>query len=128
MLARWLHKLRHAGWWVYHRAVRPFNVVRIRSLSPDYHDKDDLMLHACFQLLVDFVEVERGLEMWDPHDHASRAVRTALRDLYWWWKDSRPILVGALERQWSMEREDALAGEDQRRLLELVKHREYLWT
>lgn len=30
----------------------------MRSLEPGYYDKDTLLLHSCFDLLVDYVEVE----------------------------------------------------------------------
>lgn len=33
--------------------------LKIKSLGKSYVDKDTLMLHACFQILVDFVNEER---------------------------------------------------------------------
>lgn len=44
--------------WVAHRTTKRFNVLKIHSLSSDYWDKDEIMLHAVMQLVVDFVEIE----------------------------------------------------------------------
>ena len=35
-----------------------YKIVRIKSLEKQYYDKDTLLLHVNFQLLVDFVEQE----------------------------------------------------------------------
>jgi len=47
-------------WWVLHRTVDRYNVIKIRSLKPGYYDTDDRLLHGMFQLLVDYVEEELG--------------------------------------------------------------------
>lgn len=39
--------------------MKPGNVLHICSLSPDWCDKDHVMLHACFQLLCDWWAVRR---------------------------------------------------------------------
>lgn len=49
--------LRRAIWWVRYHTINRNNIIRIRSLSPAYHDEDTLMLHGCFQLLVNYVEI-----------------------------------------------------------------------
>lgn len=36
--------------------MEPANVLKIESLPASWRDKDDVILHACFQLLKDFVE------------------------------------------------------------------------
>lgn len=41
-----------------YRTTKRYNVVKLRDLSVGYWDKDELMLHAVMQLVVDFVEVE----------------------------------------------------------------------
>lgn len=43
--------------WVRYRTVNRMHVLR-SGLEPGYHDLDELMLHTCFTMLVDFVEVE----------------------------------------------------------------------
>ena len=37
---------------------RPHNVVKVKQLDRGWHDRDELMFHAMFQILVDFVEKE----------------------------------------------------------------------
>ena len=40
-------------------------VIKIRTLAPGWHDKDTTMLHANFQLLVDYVEIENAyMQLW----------------------------------------------------------------
>lgn len=39
------------------RTYDKYTIVKTR-LKPGYYDKDQIMLHACFALLVDFVEIE----------------------------------------------------------------------
>lgn len=38
--------------------MQPSNLLKIESLNDDWRDKDSILLHACFQLLKDFVEKE----------------------------------------------------------------------
>ena len=38
--------------------MEPSNILRIESLKEGWCDKDHVLLHACFQLLSDFVEKE----------------------------------------------------------------------
>ena len=40
------------------RTTKRYNVIKVRSLEPNYWDKDTLLLHGVMQLVVDFVEVE----------------------------------------------------------------------
>lgn len=40
------------------RTTKQYNKIKIRSLEPNYWDKDTLLLHGMMQLVVDFVEVE----------------------------------------------------------------------
>jgi hypothetical protein len=45
-------------WWVRHRTVEKYNVIKINSLTPEWHDRSNVMLHSSFQILIDFVEFE----------------------------------------------------------------------
>ena len=38
--------------------MQPANLLKIDSLTDGWRDKDHVLLHACFQLLSDFVEQE----------------------------------------------------------------------
>jgi hypothetical protein len=42
----------------------PHNVIKLSHVSRGWHDRDYLMYHACFQLLVDFVELEQLFRSW----------------------------------------------------------------
>jgi hypothetical protein len=45
-------------WWVRYRTIDRTNVISINSLKPGWHDRSERLLHASFQILVDFVELE----------------------------------------------------------------------
>lgn len=38
------------------------NILRIKTINATWCDKDNVMLHACFQLLTDFIEQENPFE------------------------------------------------------------------
>lgn len=66
-------------------------ILRISTLQSGWCDKDYVLLHAAFQILVDFVEQEKPDKIvdwsWDaPHRKAWREIS----DLYTWWKKIRP--------------------------------------
>ena len=44
--------------WIAFRTYDKYNVIKIPSLSPNYYDKDTIILHGMMDLLVEFVEVE----------------------------------------------------------------------
>lgn len=56
------------GWlpelWYYAtcRAWRRYNVLRIATLPPTWTDADERLLHGMFQILADFVELERPFD------------------------------------------------------------------
>ena len=63
----------------------------IRTLRAGWHDKDEVMLHAVFQLLADFVEQESPDKHIDwSHDAVHRRAWKEIRDLYQWWTRKRP--------------------------------------
>ena len=63
----------------------------IRTLSAGWHDKDEVLLHAVFQLLADFVEQESPHKHIDwSHDAVHRRAWKEIRDLYRWWMIKRP--------------------------------------
>lgn len=43
----------------------PYNVVKVPYLERSWCDRDQLMFHAVFQILVDFVELEQPFCAWD---------------------------------------------------------------
>lgn len=65
--------------------------LKIHTLEKGWQDRDAIMLHAVFQVLVDFVEQEKPSEIIDWNsDDAHREAWKELNDLYAWWKITRP--------------------------------------
>jgi hypothetical protein len=86
-------------WWGFlHRTFYRYNIIRIKTLKPGYYDVDHRMLHANFQLLVDYVEREKPFDHidWDT-DEESRHVASEIRELYDWWKNKYPKRLLAYE-------------------------------
>lgn len=51
-----------------YRTTKRYNVIKIKTLTPNYWDKDTILLHAMMQLVVDFVEIECAfMEMDSPY-------------------------------------------------------------
>ena len=100
--------------------MKPGNVLIINSLDDDWADKDIVMLHACFQLLTDYVEKEEKTIPTDwEQSPEHRSAKTEIDLLYKWWL-SRPKEINELDRnQFEMDSE---------MLIRLIKIRGYLWT
>lgn len=63
----------------------------IRTLRGGWHDKDEVLLHGAFQLLADFMEQESPDKHIDwNHDRVHRRAWKEIRDLYQWWRKTRP--------------------------------------
>jgi len=60
--------------------------LKITTLDKGWHDKDEVLLHAAFQLLTDFVEGERPEKIvdWD-FDGQHKVVWAEINSLYKWW-------------------------------------------
>ena len=95
-------------YWFRSRFTCRWHVVNTH-LEPAYYDSDTRLLHACFALLVDYVELElahmngskrsraKGLEYldWEISDTDCQVggqaqAATIKKELYLWWKDVRP--------------------------------------
>lgn len=127
---RFVHRLSDAKWWVLHR-IHPrhrYHIVKT-GLSPGYHDKDTLILHACFSLMKRYVEGERGgiAEVckyfeWcldDGKDTVSIDHCRELIALYEWWEQRRKVIDDFNDAQYS---------QDQTMLRRLIDIRASLWT
>ena len=110
-------------YWLKCRFWRRYNVV-YTSLSPTWHDKDYIMLYACFQLLVDFIEKEKPWELTESvyeaykeydEDNARQRQKDwdELYALYIWWKGRN---------------DDSNYDTDTKMLHRLVELRGHLWT
>lgn len=57
-----LYQVRRVLDYIAFRTTKRYNIIKIRSLEPNYYDKDTLLLHAVMQLVVDYVEIELSPE------------------------------------------------------------------
>lgn len=92
-------------------------ILKIHSLpnSRNWIDRDYLMLHACFQILTDFIEKENGDSNCDYEEN--KEFVDEVRFLYDWWKIRRD------EESLDIEFE-----KDDEMLIRLMKVRTQLWT
>lgn len=88
-----LHKLRQARlhplkslaevasntWHIIKRNAYPHNVVKCDALPRRWTDRDNLMLHAMFQIVVDFVELEQPYVAWRTRSAARFTDRQKMR-------------------------------------------------
>ncbi len=103
--------------------MEPANVLKIESLPDGWRDKDDVILHACFQLLKDFVEQEKEIiELidWENTEETQNA-KTEIDFLYNWWKEKNHF-----EEDFDKIKEQY--EEDNQMLKRLIDVRMYLWT
>ncbi|MEM3097251.1 MAG: hypothetical protein QXU32_00810 [Nitrososphaerales archaeon] len=87
-------------WWAIDcRFIHRYNIVKIRSLKPGYYDIDTRMLHAMFDLLVEYVENEKPFDNidWAAGGDVSVFVAQEIKDLYHWWKYVYPARKNPLE-------------------------------
>lgn len=102
-----------------------WNVIRIKSLPPTWNDRDQVMLHAAFQVLTDFIEREdtwqTPQEVYDDYIECGqdvaqgrRDVRAEINSLYEWWRDR--------------QNDYGDRKEDDENLCRLVGIRKHLWT
>jgi len=69
------------------------NILRIKLLkkNSEWCDKNRVLLYACFQILVDFIEKEKPQNIVDyKHDARHRAEWKELQELYRYWKSEHP--------------------------------------
>jgi len=71
--------------------------LKIHSLKRGWCDKDELLLHAAFQILVDFVEQEKPNKWGIQKDH--QKTWREICALYKWWKKERPSRKEPLDNE-----------------------------
>ncbi len=128
--------------------MEPANLLKIKSLNDGWRDKDSVLLHACFQLLEDFVEDElprfphinwtvtenrmnismKGIqfngEEQAPDD--SRDIKKEILELYDWWQVWKQEMPG--DKTNSFNEDHALYEKENEMLKKLIDLRMYLWT
>jgi hypothetical protein len=73
-------------------------LLKIQTLDKGWCDKDEVLLHAAFQLLADFVEQEYPDKVTDWTWNAEhRHVWKEITRLYRWWKRERPARKSPLD-------------------------------
>ncbi|MEN7549175.1 hypothetical protein AAG747_14725 [Rapidithrix thailandica] len=101
--------------------MNPANLLTIESLPAKWMDKDEVMLHACFQLLVDCIEKEEIHKYTDwSHTELHRNVKEEMDVLYKWWKER--------SKMEHIEVDEKQQEADNEKLIRLIKIRKYLWT
>jgi hypothetical protein len=96
--------------------------LKIHSLEKGWRDRDSIILHAAFQILVDFVELEEPGKIVDWNsDDAHKEAWHEICDLYDWWTKKRPNRKYPTEDKRlkipSIEFED-IPGSDYKRMIE----------
>jgi len=78
--------------------VEMMKYLKIHTLDKGWHDKDNVLLHAAFQLLVDFVEQEKPDKIVDwSFDEPHRQAWKEIKSLYKWWKETQPARRSPLD-------------------------------
>lgn len=103
--------------------MEPANLLRIESLPDGWRDKDEIILHACFQLLKDFVEKEKEIiELIDwNHDAETATAKAEIDFLYNWWRER-------CHDEEDFDKINQRYEEDNRMLKRLVDVRKHLWS
>lgn len=71
--------------WVAYRTYDKYHIVNTR-LAPQYYDKDTIILHACFSILVDFIEIELASGNWTVESKDKISWKQyLLREINWKW-------------------------------------------
>jgi hypothetical protein len=75
-------------------------ILKIQSLENGWCDKDYVMLHAVFQILVDFVQQEKPDQTvdWNSDLEHKRAWKE-IQSLYRWWINTRPARKNPLDEK-----------------------------
>lgn len=106
--------------------MEPANVLEIKTLSEGWIDPDLLMLHACFQILTDFLEKEKPFDLisWN-HDEEHKEAKNEIIFLNDWWQ-KRKVLeedLATLNNRFASQN-----LEDTEMLIRLMKIRTFLWV
>ena len=93
--------------------MRILKINSLPKIAEKWVDKDMIMLHACFQLLTDFIVEEKGLEHCSYESHKESI--DECKYLYNWWKENKD----------TVSIDDTVVDEH---LMRLIKIRGFLWT
>lgn len=131
--------------------MQPSNILKIDSLTEGWCDKDSVLLHACFQLLSDFVEQEipkfphinwnvsadvsnsvfKGIEF-NPGNTKengptnTRDIKKEFEELYAWWQEWKKKEDAKGNSSFEDDHTDYLKENEM--LKKLIDLRMYMWT
>ena len=76
---------------IWHTFMQPSNILKIETLTDGWRDKDSLLLHACFQILKDFVVQENLLSTFNNSKTDERHLEALneIVELCNWWQSYR---------------------------------------
>lgn len=104
--------------------MKPSNLLNIKTLHKGWSDKDNVMLHACFQLLTDCVEKEELLKLTDwAQNEELISAKTEIDELLNWWKNRLKAEKDGLDWIW----DNGQYQKDTDMMVRLVKIRKFLW-
>ena len=131
--------------------MQPSNILKIESLDKGWCDKDHVLLHACFQLLSDFVEqeipkypfinwnipvdsmnfvmreVQFNADKTKEVDHSNtRDIKKEFEELYAWWQEWKK--KDATWEKSTFEEDHADYLKENEMLKKLIDLRMYMWT
>ena len=100
-------------------------ILKIKTLKKGWTDKDFVMLHACFQLLTDFLKKEKPFKCssWE-QDEEHRNAKAELIFLNNWWKKRKKLKEDSLIYN---NRNASQNLEDTEMLMRLMNVRTFLW-
>jgi len=80
--------LEKLGWyWLKYRIWDKHHILKLRYIKPGWCDKDEILIHAMFEVLCRFIEDEKPDEIVDWNsDEEHKFARKEMQELYEWWK------------------------------------------
>lgn len=94
------------------------HIISIQTLDRDYHDPDTRLLHGCFQIIVDFVEIEKAHRQRSANFYEKKGIKWWLyKNTPWWIENlvfpyrSRELGLDYLNWEMSLPEENVLNEE-----------------
>jgi hypothetical protein len=106
--------------------MTPSFTLKIDTLSNDWCDKDIVILHACFQLLMNCIEKENllnGHTDWNYNDEFKHARKEIIELQNWWTERKQRVIDDTIK-----ELDEQQYSEDNSMLMRLIDIRRFLWT
>ena len=78
-------KIQNVCYYLKCRFWKKYNRVIVKTLPPTWIDRCDLLTHAMFQILVDFIEKEKPFDYLDTEASYNTKEWKEIKDIYNWW-------------------------------------------